>query len=60
MCETTEYRTKEEFARSFIPTYKQALKLIERKARGEKVENNTEEWLKGLIAEAEEMKIGGA
>ena len=56
MKEVKPYKTKDDFARSFVPAYKQALKLAKRKARGEKLENNADEWINGLISEAGEIE----
>ena len=56
--EVKEFKTKEDFAKSFVPSLKQALKMAERKAAGEKLENDGDEWIKKLIEEAEEMKAG--
>jgi hypothetical protein len=54
--EIKAYKTEEDFAKGFIPAYKQALKLSERKARGEKLENNAYEWINSLIVEMEETE----
>ena len=56
MSEVKEYAIKEEFAKSFVPAYKQSLKKAEKILAGNKVENNTDEWLQRLIAEAEAAK----
>jgi hypothetical protein len=34
MDDTADFTTREEFARSFVPAFKQAMKIIERKAAG--------------------------
>ena len=56
MSEVTGYKTREDFARSFVPAFKQALRMAERKAAGEKLDNDFEEWLDNLKAEAEKMR----
>jgi len=56
MRQAMEYKTKEDFARSFVPAFKQALKLAERKAAGEKLGDDFEAHIKRLKAEAEKMR----
>jgi len=55
-----EYETREDFARSFIPAFKQAIKLGEQKLAGENLpENNFLEHIAQLQEEAERMKAEG-
>jgi len=56
MSEATGFETKEDFARSFVRSLKQALCMAERKAAGEKLGNNFEQHILQLKAEAEKMK----
>jgi hypothetical protein len=51
-----DYKTKEDFAKSFIPAFKQSLRLAESMAAGERPINDSREWLNKLKAEAEDMK----
>jgi hypothetical protein len=55
MREVTGYATKEDFAKGFVPAFKQAVRLAERKAAGADTENDSDAWLAGLKAEAEAM-----
>jgi len=56
MSETMGFKTKEDFAKSFIPSLKYAIKLAERKAAGETLDNDFEQRLKQLQAEADAMR----
>ena len=56
MSENIGYTTRKEFAKGFVRSFKQAIKLVERKSAGELLENNSRIWLDNLIAETEKMK----
>ena len=56
MSEATELKTKEDFAEIFVPSLKQALRMVERKAAGEKLGNDFEQHILQLKVEAEKMK----
>ena len=50
------YKTKEDFARGFVRTFKQGIKMAERKAAGEELGNDFEQHILQLKAEAEKMR----
>ena len=53
---TKRYKTKEDFARGFVPAFKQALNIAERRSAGKEAKNDGIEWISDLMAEAEELK----
>ena len=56
MSEATGFKTKEDFASSFVPSLKHALKMAERKAAGEDLGNDFEQHIIQLKAEADKMR----
>jgi len=60
MDEVSGFKTREDFARSFVPAFKQAVRLVQRIAAGEQVENDFEQHIQQLMAEAEKLKAEGA
>ena len=55
--EVKDDETREELAKGFVKAFKQAIKLAERKMAGEVLENDFEQHIKQLQAEAEKMRL---
>jgi hypothetical protein len=54
----SEYGTREDFSRSFVPAFACSLELAKKKLSGEDLENDGDEWLERLKSEAGELRLG--